>query len=1072
MSDLFLKPNPTDQFIIEDEPSFADSFKAAYGYQYAPIISRAQEEVTFGGVARDPDFDPFDFAQGYEGYEDDIVRAKNADHLDFIKNSIDENLRRRKVMEEADFFSGALVAGIVDPLNIAFAIPVFGQIGLTAKVGQAATSAALASASAAAAAEVVRAPFDPVNTTGETTMNLLTTTAFGTVLGTAPSAIRSVAGSYTRSAKNLRSISEKQDVDLFTEVPGGSGLKETGATDSWWFRLIPTPGKRLLTDKELPELIKDMYVRMEGNGAMALEKNLAGKGVQSIRQRNPIYTMKARNFIADLRAEYNLEVKGRKSLVGVAGIDYEDPARVFGFKGNFGKWFGDTVDRYIQMSDPAARASAKITEAEERVFKRIRDFNNEFLQDAQDVGLLQDVTNIDKFLVGARDQLDVVRTRQQELDLSNVTDPARRSSEAQRLATKAEELEASIKYYEGFKKYYAGSRSDYIMPIYYDKARLAADEALKGQFTDVVERNIAKETHYWDNELGEWLRKPANFNARERAEKIVGSILGEEEPDLSGSEFKMTGSKHLRHRALNIPISEIKDFIIKDERVFFSYAQRMGRRIEWSRNFGNKNIDDVLDEAVEEMERVGLSEKKIAQVKRDLSSEYVRVMGQVIRNPDSFTNQAAQALKEASGLTYLHGAGISAVADTGMIVFERGLGKILAPLVDQTGNVGELFSKAKKDVERIVEGTQYVIPGVQQRVIGDSLEGFNPNFIERVFNPVTSAFYNIPLIGNNLGAMTRYGKIVDGTYRQSELIDMAVRVAKNDRNAGLDVEYLARYGIEIEDAKRIAAMSDIWEVSDSGNFYFANRSAWPVETKAQRDLALKFDTAMNSGAGNTIMHATSFDKPMIVDGVVYVRHYPWMEKLPFGKLTIDKRASTENIKYARLESKALALPFQFMNFSLAATNRITAQMFDPSRRYRVQGAIALFTMAYLSLSIKKPDWWFETKSSGELAARIADQSGIFGIYSDLAYMGLHAAIANDVPGLKNLPGKYTPTGYDSLFDPLGAGPGMAREWVLAVDEMLSGDVDKGKSRFFYNTPSLPLLALLGLNEDSKELWLK
>ena len=32
---------------------------------------------------------------------------------------------------------------------------------------------------------------------------------------------------------------------------------------------------------------------------------------------------------------------------------------------------------------------------------------------------------------------------------------------------------------------------------------------------------------------------------------------------------------------------------------------------------------------------------------------------------------------------------------------------------------------------------------------------------------------------------------------------------------------------------------------------------------------LKWNTAMNAGIGNTILHATSYDKPRVMDGVVY-----------------------------------------------------------------------------------------------------------------------------------------------------------------------------------------------------------
>ena len=59
----------------------------------------------------------------------------------------------------------------------------------------------------------------------------------------------------------------------------------------------------------------------------------------------------------------------------------------------------------------------------------------------------------------------------------------------------------------------------------------------------------------------------------------------------------------------------------------------MGQRIEWASNFGNKNIDDILDEAEELMHQEGkLTPKEIAQVRRDLIADYEYTMGMYRRN--------------------------------------------------------------------------------------------------------------------------------------------------------------------------------------------------------------------------------------------------------------------------------------------------------------------------------------------------------------------------------------------------------------------------------------------------------
>jgi hypothetical protein len=1154
MDNYYVKQNPFDLVVDNVEPSFNESFKAAFGYQYSPIIARTQEELFFGSVERDPDFDPFDgIEQAYDGFEDDIARAKNPEHLEFIKQKLQENIDRRATLAESDFFSGALVAGLVDPLNIAFAIPVVGQLGMVKRgmsIGRAAAVAGSGGLAMQSTAELIRAPFDSLNTTGETAMNLLTTTAFSAVLGAGGSAVFNARGSYQRSAAKLRDLMkgemgdeidgtkinyvekgdkmittgksgitvnqkqidkefnsrpwvkenipanafntprEYQDFLINVEAlkkeqkrkPGqskdsyqtsinqqaldrtyeGYGLKKTLFTSSPFFKLIPSPGKTILLDPEVDDWIKRAYTLMEGNGAMALERNIAGKGVQSIRQRIPLHTVRARRAVEELRQVYNMERKGRAETRELAGVDLDNPTRTLGFKGDFGTFMEQKIDAYLRHGDPESVGRTKLSESDRNAFESIKVFFDEYLSAAQDVGLFRSVKNIDEHVVRVRGELDEVV---EELEAKPTS---------KKLLEKQEDLNRQLKYYEGYKKHYSLAKRDYRFPIYYDKELLKGDTQKQAQLADIFERHIAKETHYYDADLEDWVKKPVDFNNRERAESIVARILDEDHDLFDPDIPRAGGGKHLKHRALDIPEHEVADFIIKDERVFHSYAQRMGRRIEWSRNFGRQSISGVLENIENSMRAKGASEKKIAKIKTAFFADYERVMGMHIRSPDRFDAQVAKFIKETSGITYLHQAGISSVTDAGMLVLERGFGRLLAPMIDKEKR--QLFSMARNDIPKLVEGTQLLTPGIQQRVIGDSVQSLQPNMIERIFNPITSAYYNIPIIGNNLGSVTRYGKIVDATFRQSELIEMSVRVAKNDRKAGRDVEYLARYGIDIDTAKRIANLKGAWQKDSEGKFYYANIDAWPKRTRQDRELINTFTTALNSGTGNTIMHATSFDKPLLADGVLYVRHYPWMEKLTFGKLKPEPGVGTASYPMARLEAGAMAFPFQFMSFTMAATNRITGAMFDNNRRHRLAGALSLFALSYASLQFKKEDWWFESRSNDELVARVLDHSGLLGIYSDLYYMGLAGATGmgfldqdTDYGFLK---GKYKATAGDALFEPLGAGPGLVREWVLATQELMDGYTDDGKERLYYNAPSLPFLSLTGLNEDVKELWMK
>ena len=180
MVDRIVGFDPRGTFSLpEKEASFTENFSAGFGYTMAPIVARAEEEIRFGNVPHETDFDPFmSVGEGYDGFEDSIVRAKNLEHLEFIKQSIDENKNRRDVIAKADFFSGALLGGMFTPTNIA-SIPFLGPLGLAARAGMTMKAAAIASAKGGAAIavadEIIRAPFDPLNTATESGINVLTT---------------------------------------------------------------------------------------------------------------------------------------------------------------------------------------------------------------------------------------------------------------------------------------------------------------------------------------------------------------------------------------------------------------------------------------------------------------------------------------------------------------------------------------------------------------------------------------------------------------------------------------------------------------------------------------------------------------------------------------------------------------------------------------------------------------------------------------------------------------------------------------------------------------------------------
>ena len=154
------------------DPSFLDGVTSGLKYQWLPITSRTVEYFTFLDQEVDPDFD-FKTKLVEDNtyvYADELARAKNLDHYNYILNDI-RSIENNRKMYDRSGFGGALVAGVVDPLNIAFMMPVFNTGVRAAWAAKSAFGVGKETAKIGAlfgvGSELLRAPFDPFNTPSE-----------------------------------------------------------------------------------------------------------------------------------------------------------------------------------------------------------------------------------------------------------------------------------------------------------------------------------------------------------------------------------------------------------------------------------------------------------------------------------------------------------------------------------------------------------------------------------------------------------------------------------------------------------------------------------------------------------------------------------------------------------------------------------------------------------------------------------------------------------------------------------------------------------------------------------------
>ena len=1159
---------PKPDFGLDDlrDRGFFENLSNAYAYQYSPLVSRTSEFLQFDNSERDPNYDYRDDLEGYELYAEDLYRAKNKEHARHIKGQINNSLRIRNELNTTSwYYPSQLISAVVDPINIAFALPVAGQLGLLARGGmtvrQAATASAKGGFAAGVAGEATRAPFDPNATKAEVGMTLAASTALGSLFGSIPSIYKNmkvhtddalnrtkdmqtdrgdfvgeVEGytvSYVRGADQEQAVKvEKDQIEINEDIadrdydaavwtqpevagarafnpgdiksrreykdflvhkelvrsqvkrtPGesdasyvdrintlafertvaGEGLKKTIATNNIFYKALSTPAKRILLNDKIPESVKRIYSTINGNAAMATARNMAGKGYQSIMQRVPNHVSKGEGMLRELRNLYDKEVLVDRSSIVPGGLDASGlyTHRFWSNKPSFEQWFDDLAKRYIEFGEDwnVPNRYSSLSDVDKQSFTILREFFEGFEKRALELNLWKSQKDVETTVSNLKTKIEETEAKITDIQTDKAKPGISKKQQGfiDKLGERLARLRNDLEYNETLLVN-GIDRPKFYFPIYYDKIKLR-DPQQREVFTQIIEKHVEQnpKEFVWNAVSKKMEKRDPSVSSREIAEGVVRTIMEEAENYTPGTG--LVGSKHTRMRTLDIPEWKVKDFMIRDQQVISAYTRKMGQRIEWASNFGNKNIDDILDEAEELMYREGkLTPKEIAQVRRDLIADYEYTMGMYRRNPDRWDQQIVDGLKDLAGLTYLNNAGIAALGDLGAVVFEHGFRRVLDPIISNTK--GETYGLALKEQKKITRGLDIIINAqAKARLVSDNITRVTPNAKERVLNPITNAFYNIPLIGNNLGVITRFGRQVDAVLRQSHYIERIKRIA-DGKAQGDDIEYMARYGLDLEDCQEIAKFDAIIQ---DGNFYFANVDNWPQATARERELRFKWESAMDRGLGNTIMFATAFDKPIITRGIVYVREN-WATK-QLGYIA-DKQASTRDVNLVRIESGMMTLPFQFWDFGLAATNRITAQMADPQRMHRIQGAIALFGMAYLSQKFRRPDWWFESKDNVDIFARTFDYSGIMGVYSDIAYMGLHMAIGVGAidPEYSIIQGKYRPTGTDAFLEPFGATPGMVGEWVGAVNDVLEGNESEAAKKFVYNVP-LGWGALFGLDQD-------
>lgn len=353
---------------------------------------------------------------------------------------------------------------------------------------------------------------------------------------------------------------------------------------------------------------------------------------------------------------------------------------------------------------------------------------------------------------------------------------------------------------------------DSFLPRYFNKAAI---RARREEFKAILSKWYTENPNIWVVKDGKRVQVKLSGDADEiskRVDETIARILGEVDDDKT--TYGMGKSMHLKHRELDIPNALVWDFIMQNPlAIMKAYTHKTAGRYQFAKEFG-KDLDEVLEDIRFDAILAGKSEAQIQEFTKDFVHSYDRVVSSVLkRDPNDWDHRTAYILREAAQLNYLGSAGLSAIPDFGKIIMEHDIGDVMKGL-------GEIMSNNR--VKLSAEEGQLageILEMLQGNAHLRQVDDITNNPLETgLYDQMKNAFY----MANLLAPMTAFAKTLDSMIRGHTLIDMSVKLSKGEATQ-LEVTYLAKYGIDIDTARQIAAAP--WEKTETG-FYLPNTKDW------------------------------------------------------------------------------------------------------------------------------------------------------------------------------------------------------------------------------------------------------
>ena len=480
------------------------------------------------------------------------------------------------------------------------------------------------------------------------------------------------------------------------------------------------------------------------------------------------------------------------------------------------------------------------------------------------------------------------------------------------------------------------------------------------------------------------------------------------------------------------------DFIVTDPQIVANtYAQRTGPLIEFARQF-----DDGISarhgwmarrtRALEaEAERYGGPDlvDHLARMQRDLDFSRDRVLRQVVTEPSRLDNRVASVGRDLTHLAFMGVSALSSIPDAGNIPIAHGMGRTFRTAFRGLDLATAASFRGAVDEARMAGGLADVALNLSvARLAEVGTDPLYTTMAERMLRAGVNKFF----VWNGLAPLSFGMRSLDGALRQHSLVADAIA------GGARATEDLARYGIDPNMARRIAAQAQEFGERHADGFWLARTQGW-----TDKEAVRSFRAALAQGIDNTILVASYADKPALMDGVLHFRKNAALDAVA-GRLGWRDAGA-----YWRVQSGLIGLPFTYWSWGLAALNKITTHAVERPSGQVVAGLIAMLGLGYMAVQLKdqiassaanRPPMWNRMSTEQKLL-RVLNDSGVTGQLVDWLYTA--QAGVGATTGVNPLPIGYRygmePDPLDAFVDTFGGAPGsVARSLSMGGFKMATG----------------------------------